>query len=104
MRRSPCRRSAGDHRALLDQLGSLAAHQPVLVLEDSQWLDPTSTELFERAIERWTLPVLLLISPGIRAALDQLSALTSLTLNRLGRRHSSGRAVAAAAAARRWRK
>ena len=64
--------------ALLDQLGGLAARQPVLmVLEDSQWLDPTSTELFERVIERvQTLPVLLLItfSPGVRAALDQLPA------------------------------
>src|SRR5262249_8016350 len=39
--------------ALLDQLGGLAARQPVLmVLEDSHWLDPTSTELFERVIER----------------------------------------------------
>src|SRR5262245_26807950 len=50
--------------ALLEQIGGLAVRQPVLmVLEDSQWLDPTSTELFERLIERvQTSPVLLLIT------------------------------------------
>jgi predicted ATPase len=37
--------------ALLEQIGGLAARQSVLmVLEDSQWLDPTSTEFFERAM------------------------------------------------------
>ena len=79
--------------ALLDQLGGLAAHQPVLmVLEDSQWLDPTSTELFERVIERvQTLPVLLLITSRPEFASPWISYphMTSLTLNRLGRRHST---------------
>ena len=79
--------------ALLDQLGGLAAHQPVLmVLEDSQWLDPTSTELFERAIERvQTLPVLLLITsrPEFASPWTSYPHMTSLTLNRLGRRHST---------------
>src|SRR5262245_33594095 len=50
--------------AALDQLTGITAHQPVvIVLEDSQWLDPTSTELFERVIQRLqTLPVLLLVT------------------------------------------
>jgi predicted ATPase/class 3 adenylate cyclase len=79
--------------ALLDQLGGLAARQPVLVvLEDSQWLDPTSTELFERVIERvQTLPVLLLITyrPDFAPPWISYPHMTTLTLNRLGRRHST---------------
>jgi len=76
--------------ALLDQLSGLAARQPLLVvLEDSQWLDPTSTELFERVIERiQTLPVLLLITfrPEFAPPWISYPHMTSLTLNRLGRR------------------
>lgn len=79
--------------ALLDQLAGLTARQPVLmVLEDSQWLDPTSTELFERVIERvQTLPMLLLITfrPEFATPWTSYPHMTSLTLNRLGRRHST---------------
>src|SRR5262249_32107255 len=79
--------------ALLDQLSGLAAHRPVLmVLEDSQWLDPTSTEVFERVIERvQTLPVLLLITfrPEFAPPWVSYPHMTALTLNRLGRRHST---------------
>jgi class 3 adenylate cyclase len=79
--------------ALLEQIGGLAARQPVLmVLEDSQWLDPTSMEFFERAIERvQTLPVLLLITfrPEFAPPWTSYPHMTSLTLNRLGRRHST---------------
>ena len=79
--------------ALLDQLGGLAARQPVLmVLEDSHWLDPTSTELFERVIERsQTLPLMLLITfrPEFAPPWTSYPHMTSLTLNRLGRRHST---------------
>src|SRR5262245_39028751 len=79
--------------ALLDQLGGLAARQPVLmVLEDSHWLDPTSTELFERVIERsQTLPLMLLITfrPEFAPPWTSYLHVTSLTLNRLGRRHST---------------
>jgi class 3 adenylate cyclase len=39
--------------ALVEQMSGLAARQPVvIVLEDGHWLDPTTTELFERVIER----------------------------------------------------
>jgi predicted ATPase len=78
--------------ALLDQLSGLAARQPLLmVLEDGHWLDPTTTELFERIIERvQTLPVLLLITfrPEFEPPWTSYPHMTSLTLNRLGRRHS----------------
>ena len=63
-----------------------------MVLEDSQWLDPTSTELFERVIERvQTLPVLLLITfrPEFAAPWISYPHMTALTLNRLGRRHGT---------------
>ncbi|MGH6895461.1 MAG: AAA family ATPase [Geminicoccaceae bacterium] len=79
--------------ALLDQLKGLTDRQPVLmVLEDSQWLDPTSTELFERVIERLqTLPVLLLITfrPEFAPSWTSYPHMTALSLNRLGRRHST---------------
>jgi len=79
--------------ALLDQLSGLAARQPVLmVLEDGHWLDPTTTELFERMIERLqTLPVLLLVTfrPEFAPPWTSYPHMTSLTLNRLGRRHST---------------
>ena len=79
--------------ALLDQLSGLAARQPVLmVLEDGQWLDPTTTELFERTIERLrTLPALLLVTfrPEFAPPWTSYPHMTSLTLNRLGRRHST---------------
>jgi predicted ATPase len=79
--------------ALLAQLEGLAAHQPILMLlEDGQWLDPTSTELFERFLERTqTLPVLLLITfrPEFATPWISYPHMTALTLNRLGRRHST---------------
>jgi predicted ATPase len=78
---------------LVDQLAGLAAHQPVLlVLEDAHWLDPTSSELFERVIERLqTLPALLLITfrPEFAPPWTSYPHMTSLTLNRLGRRQST---------------
>src|SRR5262249_29187674 len=86
--------------ALLDQVSGLAARQPVVMaLEDSQWLDPTSTELFERAIGRvQSLPVLLLITfrPEFAPPWTSYPHMTSLTLNRLGRRYSTEMVAAGA--------
>jgi len=59
---------------------------------DGHWLDPTTTELFERVIERLqTLPVLLLVTfrPEFAPPWTSYPHMTSLTLNRLGRRHST---------------
>jgi class 3 adenylate cyclase/predicted ATPase len=79
--------------ALVDQVSGLAARRPVLmILEDAHWIDPTTTELFERLIERsQTLPVLLLITfrPERTPPWTSYPHMTSLTLNRLGRRHST---------------
>ncbi len=79
--------------ALVDQVSGLAARRPVLmILEDAHWIDPTTTELFERLIERsQTLPVLLLITfrPELTPPWTSYPHMTSLTLNRLGRRHST---------------
>jgi len=79
--------------ALLDQLTGLAARRPVvMVLEDGHWLDPTTTELFERVIERaQTLPALLLVTfrPEFAPPWTSYPHMTALTLNRLGRRHST---------------
>jgi predicted ATPase len=79
--------------AMVDQLSALAARQPVvLLLEDAQWIDPTTSELFERLIERSrALPVLLLITfrPEFEAPWTSYPHVTALTLNRLGPRHST---------------
>ena len=50
--------------ALLGHLEALARQQPVLmVLEDAQWLDPTTRELFDTIVESVArLPVLLMVT------------------------------------------
>jgi class 3 adenylate cyclase len=102
--------------AMADQMSGLAAHRPVLmVLEDAHWIDPTTTELFERVIERGqTLPVLLLITfrPEFAPPWTSYPHMTSLTLNRLARRHSTemiaavagGKPLPEAVLAQIWRK
>ena len=79
--------------ALLEQLEGLAAREPVLmILEDAQWIDPTTTELFERVIDRVRhLPVLLVISfrPDFTPPWTGFTHLTALTLNRLGQRQGA---------------
>ena len=61
---TPRKRRAQIFKALLDQLACLAARRPVLiVLEDAQWLDPTSIELFGLISARIRrLPALLVIT------------------------------------------
>ena len=79
--------------ALLEQLEGLAAREPVLmILEDAQWIDPTTTELFGRVIDRVRhLPVLLVISlrPEFTPPWTGFTHLTALTLNRLGQRQGA---------------
>ena len=76
--------------ALLRLLDDLARQQPVLmVFEDLHWLDPTSRELLDRIIERIDhLPVLLIATfrPDFQPPWTGLPHVTTLTLNRLGRR------------------
>jgi hypothetical protein len=61
---TPQKRKGKTLRALLAQLGGLAAREPVLmVLEDVHWIDPTSLELLDLIVDAVpTLPVLLIIT------------------------------------------
>ena len=54
----------GSGEILLEQLEGLAARQPLLMIfEDAQWIDPSTSELLGLAIERiHDLPVLLLVT------------------------------------------
>ena len=83
---TPRQRRAQIFKALLDQLEGLAARRPVLiVLEDAQWLDPTSIELFGLIVARIRcLPVLLVITsrPEFVSPWSG-SHLTRLVINRL---------------------
>jgi predicted ATPase/class 3 adenylate cyclase len=75
--------------ALIDQLVGLSRRRPVLVvLEDAHWIDPTTLELIEQALDRGAAaPVLLLLTsrPENQPALAGHPHVTRLTLNRLGR-------------------
>ncbi len=75
--------------ALADQLIGLARNHPVLfVLEDAHWIDPTTLELIEIALDRLlTVPVLILITarPTFEHSFGGHPIVTRLALNRLGR-------------------
>jgi DNA-binding winged helix-turn-helix (wHTH) protein/predicted ATPase len=87
---SPQRRKELTVRVLLDQLKALADSQPVLmIVEDAHWIDPTSLEFLSLAIERiGTLSALLVITarPGFAPPWPSYAYVSTLTLNRLGRR------------------
>jgi tetratricopeptide (TPR) repeat protein len=76
--------------ALLNHLETEARHWPVLmVFEDAQWIDPTSRELLDLAVDRVRhLPVLLAITfrPVFQPPWGGRSHVMNLTLNRLGER------------------
>jgi tetratricopeptide (TPR) repeat protein len=61
---SPQRKKEQTLEALIRQLEGLALQQPVLmVFEDAHWIDPTSRELIDLAVERVrSLPVLLVVT------------------------------------------
>jgi len=75
---------------LIQRLEALTRESPVLMLfEDAHWADPTSIELLTLTIERvQTLPVLLVVTfrPDYQPPWTGLPHVTSLALNRLGRR------------------
>ena len=79
--------------ALVHLLQRLADRCPVLfIVEDAQWLDPTTLDLLTRIIGRIRqMRVLLLITfrSDFKPAWSEYSHVTSLTLNRLPRRHSA---------------
>jgi class 3 adenylate cyclase/predicted ATPase len=83
---TPRQRRAQIFKVLLDQLAGLAARRPVLiVVEDAQWLDPTSIELFGLIVARIRrLPALLVITSRPEFVCPWSGPqLTPLVLNRL---------------------
>jgi class 3 adenylate cyclase len=89
----PQRRKEGTLEALFAQLAGLAAHRPVLmVFEDVHWIDPISLELLELTVERVaSLHVLLIMTfrPEFQSPWTGEAHVTTLALNRLGRRHGA---------------
>jgi class 3 adenylate cyclase len=77
-------------RALADQLFALAVQRPVLVLlEDAHWIDPTTRELIDSVVEpigRWRVMLLVTCRPEFQNVWGSHSHVTTLTVNRLGRR------------------
>ena len=90
---SPQRKKEKTFEALLRQLDFRSRQQPVLlVYEDVHWIDPSSRELLDMTVDRVArLPVLLLITfrPEFVPPWTGQAHLTTLTLNRLGRREGA---------------
>jgi class 3 adenylate cyclase/predicted ATPase len=86
---TPQRKKERTLAALIRQLEGLARRQPVLmVFEDAHWIDPTSRELLDLAVERVrSLPVLLIVTfrPEFQPPWPGQPQVTMLVLNRLDR-------------------
>jgi len=86
---SPERKKQRTLEALVRQLEGLASKQPTLIIfEDAHWIDPTSRELLDLAIERVRgLPILLVITfrPEFQAPWTGQPRVSVLALNRLDR-------------------
>ena len=76
--------------ALVSEMEALTRQNPVLMIfEDAQWTDPTSLELFDRAVDRIaSLRVLLIVTfrPEFAPPWIGRPYVTALTLNRLDER------------------
>jgi class 3 adenylate cyclase/predicted ATPase len=87
---SPQRKKEKTLEALIRQVERLARRQSVLmVFEDAHWIDPTSRELLDLAVERVrSLPVLLIVTfrPEFRPSWTGQPQVSLLALNRLDRR------------------
>lgn len=101
---SPQRKKERTLEALVRQLEGLARRQPVvIVFEDAHWIDPTSRELLDLAIERLrTFAVLLIVTfrPEFQPRWSGQPQVTTLVLNRLDQRdrtalinHIAGKAL-----------
>ena len=90
---TPQQRKAKAFEILNEQLLGLAEHQPVLlIVDDMQWMDPSSLELFHRVLERVPhLPVmaLLIFRPEFRAPWADRPDVTRLELMRLSHRQAA---------------
>jgi class 3 adenylate cyclase/predicted ATPase len=80
-------KKAKTFKALMTQLEGLARQKPVLmVFEDVQWIDPTTSELLGLLIDRiQTMPVLLIVTyrPEFAPPWTGHAHVTTLSLNRL---------------------
>jgi class 3 adenylate cyclase/predicted ATPase len=89
---NPQQRRQKTMEALTAQIEALGRRKPVLlILEDAHWTDPTSLEVFGRAMEQIrTLGVLLIVTyrPGFHPPWIGGPHVTALTLNRLGERET----------------
>jgi class 3 adenylate cyclase/predicted ATPase len=87
---APQQRKQNTLEALWQQTVALSRRRPVLIIfEDAQWVDPTSLELLNLAIEQTPrLPVMLLVTcrPEFDAPWAGQSQVHVLVLNRLARR------------------
>jgi class 3 adenylate cyclase len=87
---SPGRKKERTLGALIRQLEGLARRQPIIgVFEDVHWMDPTSRELLDLAVERVrSLPVLIIVTfrPEFQPPRIGEPQVTMLALNRLDRR------------------
>jgi len=86
---TPQRRRNRTLAILIDQLTGLAGRKPVLwVIEDAHWIDPTTLELIELALDRIQAArvfVLITARPTFLASFGSHPVVTRLALNRLGR-------------------
>ena len=87
---TPEQRRQGTMDALIAQIETLSRRSPVLMIfEDAHWSDPTSLELFGRAVERIaSLRILLIVTfrPEFDSPWIGRPHVTALTINRLTRR------------------
>jgi len=87
---APQQRRQRTLEALIAQIEALTRQNPVLMIfEDAHWTDPTSLEVFRRAVDRIaTLRVLLIVTfrPEFDAPWIGRPHVTALTINRLARR------------------
>lgn len=87
---SPQRRRDRTLAALLDQVGSLARQQPVIMIfEDVHWIDPTTLELLSLIVEQIPESAILLIitaRPEFAPPWPAHGHVAVLTLNRLDQR------------------
>jgi class 3 adenylate cyclase/predicted ATPase len=89
---TPQQRRQRTLQALISQLEALARQSPVLMIfEDAHWADPTSLEVFSRAVD-WieTLRVLLIVTfrPEFDPPWVGRSHVTTMTINRLTKREA----------------
>ena len=84
---TPAQRRERTLAALVDQLEALTAYRPVCVhVEDTQWADPTSTELLQACMNRCIdLPILMLVThrPDNPFPAPELPHIHQLPLRRL---------------------